>query len=70
MKLTEKQQQKISEYIEQSLNDAKLLTIKTDSGKEMYLVDLLSSCYTNKDGKKEIRNIVEQIYFDMDEWEI
>lgn len=73
MKLNEEQKQKICNYIEQSLNSAKLqhILIDDDSGDHLPLVDLLSVGSEDiKDGKEEISNIVEQIYFDMDDWDI
>ena len=73
MKLTEEQKQKICDYIEQSLNSAKLqhLLVDDDSGDHLPLVDLLSVGSKDiKDGKEEISNIVEQIFFDMDDWDI
>ena len=72
MKLTNKQQQKICDYIEQSLNSAKLnhLLIDDGSGDKLPLVDLLSTGDDISDGQGEITNIVEQIYFDMQNWDI
>lgn len=69
MRLTEEQKQKICEYIQQSLNGAKLMYFGNMSDK-LPLVDLLSSENTIESGQGEIENIVEQIYFDMDTWDI
>jgi len=71
MKLTQKQKVKIAGLIEDSLNSAKLkhLIIDDGSGDRLPLVDLLSTGGDISDGKIEIENIAEQIYFDMDTWE-
>jgi hypothetical protein len=71
MKLTEEQKQKICDLIEKSLNGAKLQNIKDEDGDALPLVDFLSTFDESvKEGQEEISNIVEQIYFDMDEWDI
>ena len=73
MKLSEKQKKKICDYMEQSLNNVKLqhLLIDDDSRDHLPLVDLLSVGSKDiKDGKEEISNIVQQIYFDMDDWDV
>jgi hypothetical protein len=68
MILTEKQKQKICNYLQQSLQSATLI----EGGEEdLKLVDHLT--FSGKDiteGIKMIENLVEQIYFDMDEWDI
>jgi hypothetical protein len=72
MKLTEEQKQKICDLIEESLNGAKLqgLRLEDETG-GFPLVDYLSyEGGTILKGKEEITNIVEQIYFDMDDWDI
>lgn len=72
MKLTEELKQQICDLIEESLNNAKLQGLQVeDEGGGFPLVDYLS--YEGKTilkGKEEIANIVEQIYFDMDSWDI
>lgn len=72
MKLTEELKQQICDLIEESLNNAKLQGLQVeDEGGGFPLVDYLS--YEGKTilkGKEEITNIVEQIYFDMDSWDI
>ena len=71
MKLTEKQKQKICDYLEQALNNSKLdKLIENGTGNKLLLVDLLSVGDDISEGKKEITNIVEQIYFDMQNWDI
>ena len=72
MKFTEEQKQKICDLIEESLNNAKLQgLIVEDEGGGLPLVDYLSyEGGTIMKGKEEITNIVEQIYFDMDDWDI
>ena len=72
MKFTEEQKQKICDLIEKSLNGAKLqgLQLEDETG-GIPLVDYLSyEGETILKGKEEITNIVEQIYFDMDDWDI
>ena len=72
MKLTQRQKVKIAGLIEDSLNNAKLknIFINDDSGDRLPLVDLLSIGTDISSGKEEIENIAEQIYFDMDSWNI
>ena len=70
MKLTEEQKQKICDLIEKSLNSARLKNHKTDDDDNLPLVDYLSTGDTILEGKEEISNIVEQILFDMDDWDI
>ena len=72
MKFTEGQKQKICDYIEQSLNSAELKHIFIDNGTDnrLPLVDLLCTGDDISGGQEEITNIVEQIYFDIDEWDI
>ena len=72
MKLNEEQKQKICDLIEESLNNAKLQGLQVeDEGGGFPLVDFLSyEGGTIMNGKEEITNIVEQIYFDMDDWDI
>lgn len=70
MKLTEKRKQKICGLIEKSLNCARLKNHKTDDDDNLPLVDLLSIGDTILEGQEEIENIVEQIYFDMNDWDI
>lgn len=67
-KLTEEQKQKLCELIEESLNRARLQNYKTDDDDNLPLVDLLSTGDTILEGQEEITNIVEQIFFDMDDW--
>jgi hypothetical protein len=72
MKFTEEQKQKICDLIEESLNGAKLqgLQLEDETG-GFPLVDYLSyEGGTIMKGKEEITNIVEQIYFDMNDWDI
>lgn len=63
MKLTEEQKQKLCDEIERSLCSAKL--------RDGYpLIDHLTpDCSTIAKGKEEIKNIVEHIYFDLDDWD-
>ena len=70
MKLNEEQKGKICDLIEKSLNSARLKYHKTDDEDSLPLVDLLSTGETILEGQEEIENIVEQIFFDMDDWEI
>ena len=72
MEFTEKQKQKICNYIKQSLSNVKLkyLFIDNDTGNRLLLIDFLSTGNTIEEGKEEIENIVEQIYFNMDKWNI
>ena len=72
MKFSEEQKQKICDLIEESLNNAKLQGLQVeDVGGGLPLVDYLSyEGGTIMKGKEEITNIVEQIYFDMDDWDI
>lgn len=72
MKLTEAQKQRICDYIQGSLNGAKLkhLYVGDGTGDNLRLVDLLSLGSTIKDGQEEIKNLAEAIYFDMGEWDI
>lgn len=70
MKLNEEQKQKICDYIDKSLNSARLKYHTTDDDDALPLVDLLSVGETILEGQEEIENIVEQIFFDMDDWEI
>ena len=70
MKLTEQQKQKICDLIEKALNSARLKNHKTDDDDALPLVDLLSTGETILEGQIEIENIVEQIFFDMDNWSI
>ena len=70
MKLTEEQKQKICDLIDKSLNGTRLQNTKDEDGDGLPLVDMLSTCETIKEGQEEITNIVEQIYFDMDDWDI
>lgn len=72
MKLNEEQKQKICDYIADGLFDAKLKSVVCEDNPDdkLPLVDLLSTGDTIKEGKEEINHIVEQIYFQMDEWDI
>jgi hypothetical protein len=70
MKLNEEQKCKIYDLIEKSLNNARLKNHKTDDDDSLPLVDLLSTGETILEGQEEIENIVEQIFFDMDDWDI
>ena len=63
-KLEEVQKQRICNYLMESLRKAKMIY------DENHLVDIISSGETIKEGIEEIDNIVEQIYFDMETWEI
>ena len=72
MKLTEEQKQELCELIKESLNNAKLSSYRmTDGTGGFPLVDFLSyeGGKSIVSGKEEISNIVEQMYFDMDEWD-
>lgn len=69
--LTEKQKQDLCKVIKDSLNSARMLHFTTEDREPYPLVDFLSKHYeTIVSGKKEIENIVEQIYFDLDEFEL
>ena len=70
IELNEEQKGKICDLIEKSLNSARLKYHKTDDEDSLPLVDLLSTGETILEGQEEIENIVEQIFFDMDDWEI
>jgi Ran GTPase-activating protein (RanGAP) involved in mRNA processing and transport len=70
IKLTEDQKHKICDLIEKSLNNVRLQNYKTDDDDNLPLVDLLSTGDTILEGQEEISNIVEQIFFDMDTWDI
>ena len=71
MKLNENQMQNICNLIEQSLNKATLIGLVDDDGNAYQLLDLLSfEQPTIKKGQEEIRNIVEQVYFDLAECDI
>ena len=70
IKLTEDQKHKICDLIEKSLNNVRLQNYKTDDDDNLPLVDLLSTGETILEGQEEIENIVEQIFFDMDEWDV
>jgi len=70
IKLTEDQKHKICDLIEKSLNNVRLQNYKTDDDDNLPLVDLLSTGETILEGQEEIENIVEQIFFDMDNWAI
>jgi hypothetical protein len=68
MKLTDEQKQKICDYLQKSLQSATLIE---GGDEDLKLVDHLSfSGETIKEGIEMIENIVEQIYFDMDDWEL
>ena len=69
-KLTEGQKLRICELLEESLNGVRLQNYKTDDDDNLPLVDLLSTGDTILEGQEEITNIVEQIFFDMDNWAI
>ena len=69
LKLSSEQQQKICDYIEESLNHATLYIID-ENDENLPLVDFLSSGVDISNGQGEITNLVEQLYFDMDKWEI
>jgi hypothetical protein len=70
IKLTEDQKHKICDLIKKSLNNVRLQNYKTDDDDNLPLVDLLSTGETILEGQEEIENIVEQIFFDMDEWDV
>ena len=69
-KLTEGQKLRICELLEESLNGVRLQNYKTEDDDNLPLVDLLSPGDTILEGQEEITNIVEQIFFDMDTWDI
>lgn len=56
MKLNEEQKQKICDYIDKSLNSARLKYHKTDDEDSLPLVDLLSTGETILEGQEEIEN--------------
>lgn len=62
--------QDLCKLITESLLSVRLLHIKTNDGDSLPLVDLLSVGDTIKEGREEVENIVEQIYFDLDCWNI
>ena len=67
--LTEKQKRKICDLIEKSLNAATIKTLDDKNGNDYPLVDYLTQDdYYIITGEEEISNIVEQIYFDMENW--
>lgn len=70
MKLNEEQKVKISNLIDKSLHSARLKNHRSDDDDYLPLIDLLSTGETILEGSEEIENIVEQIYFDMDDWDI
>ena len=70
MKLTEEQKVNICDLIEKSLNSARLQNTKDEDDNGLPLVDMLTTGETIKEGQEEISNIVEQIFFDMDEWDV
>ena len=70
MKLTPETKIILCNYITDSLNSAKLKFVKDDDGNDYQLLDHLSPYDTVEEGKEEIDNIVEQIFFDMDNWDI
>jgi hypothetical protein len=70
MKLTEEQKANICDYIENVLGSARLMHQKGEDGNGLQLLDALSPFKTVREGKEEINNIAEQIYFDMDKWDI
>ena len=70
MKLTREQKNKICDYLEESLSRTRLMNIYGDEGEHLPLVDWLSTGNTIKEGKEEIQNIVEDIFLDMDNWDI
>jgi hypothetical protein len=68
MKFTEEQKQKICDYLKESLQSATLIE---GGDEDLKLVDHLSfNGETIKEGIEMIENIVEQIFFDMDDWDI
>jgi hypothetical protein len=68
MKFSEDQKQKICEYIIESLESSTLIE---GPDEDLKLVDHLSfKGDTISDGQEMIRNIVEQIYFDIDKWDV
>lgn len=71
--MNDKKMQKLCDLIEDSLNSAKLkyVFIDDESGDMLPLVDLLSSDHSDiRQGQEEIVNLVEQIYFDMEDWDL
>jgi len=71
MKFTKDQKQKICDLIEESLNSATMKYLQDEDGNSYPLVDKLTPEEENIiKGEEEIANLVEQIYFDMDEWDI
>jgi hypothetical protein len=59
---------KICDIISSSLKSVRLLHFKDDDENELQLLDYLSSGDTVMTGDEEIQNIVEQIYFDLDNY--
>jgi hypothetical protein len=70
MKLTEEQKANICDYIENALGSSRLMHQKDEDGNGIQLVDALSPFKTIQEGKEEVNNIAEQIYFYMDNWDI
>ena len=70
MKLTEEQKANICDYIENALGSVRLTHQKDEDCNGIQLVDALSPFKTIQEGKEEVNNIAEQIYFDMDNWDI
>ena len=60
--------QALCDDIEKSLNSAKMKHILSEDGEVLPFVDFMSTGDTIAEGREEIENIVEQIYFDMDSW--
>ena len=70
MKLTKEQKQALCNLIENSLNSARLIYWKDENGDGAQLLDIISTGDTIETGEEEIRNLVEQIYFDVDKLEL
>ena len=72
MKFTEKQKQKVCDLIQESLNTVTLNGVMDENDEmPLALIDYLSHDEdTIKTGRKEIEHIVEQIYYDMEDWNI
>ena len=67
--LTEKQKQKICDLIENSLNSATIKSVEDKYGSGLPLKDYFTKdSHLIAEGEEEISNIVEQIYFDMENW--
>ena len=73
MKLTEEQQFNLAQIIEEKLKSVRLTHFRDDEGGQYPLVDLLSQNSEDNSitqGIVEIGNIVDQLYEDMESWDI